>query len=501
VLILPIWSRTNSILNYFPRVIGLERASYLFFFLAALLLRGVADLLVAPYPVGYETITWYAPLMMRFQAMSVLEVLTETFRVGTLFYMLMWFATVVSSAHAFTLLKVSGAVLYGCLAMAVFAFLRRGLRFEWKIAFVSSLLLVFQVATLRVSWDRFRTVLGLVFTFIAITVMKSDHRFKWPFLAGLAVLTTLSREYIALTLFVIVLGFAFLERKERSMSFVALAPALSMFAAMVHSTGLWENYVSYGQFAVGNYLLTVRDTLSIFAVCYLPLLPFVLKGFRRDRLLDPFTGFLLVGSFSVALCPWFAVPDYQRWLMLLVFPFSIYASLGFEGYNLFKRANFRKLISILLIFMAIGVGYSTGGFSYVGLVPNSYVAVNLVQSSIPWNQIDDVKDVLVWLDENAMFNSSVLAEERFYGWTLIYLERAYCDIEVVTYGATSMPWGALEKVLDDGSRWIYLIWYNDLDLENFSIVYSRNDVSVFQYELSLANLTLNNQEIFLSSSS
>jgi len=191
---------------------------------------------------------------------------------------------------------------------------------------------------------------------------------------------------------------------------------------------------------------------------------------------------LLLGSFSVVI-PWFAVPGYQRWLMLLVFPLAIYAVWGFERLRLFSQGRIRILAAILLVFIIIGAGYSTGAFSYVGYMTNSYVAVHLVQSSISWNQIDDVKAVLGWLDENAVSNSSLLAEESFYGWALIYLKRANGDVEVVPYGAASPPWEALKKVLNDGFRWIYLIWYSDSNLENFRMVYSKNGVSVFQYEL------------------
>jgi len=233
-------------------------------------------------------------------------------------------------------------------------------------------------------------------------------------------------------------------------------------------------------------LWAVQDVLSIFAVCYLFLLPFVLKGFRRDRLLDPIVGLLLLGSFSVVVSPWFAVPGYQRWLMLLVFPFSVYAVLGFERFRLFDKGCLKKLVAILLVFMVIGAGYSTGMFSYVGMLPNSYVTVNLVQSSIPWDQADDVEGVLGWLDENAVLNSSVLTEERFYGWTLLYLKRANDDINVISYGAKNLPQPALERALDDGFRWIYLIWYTGLDVENFKVIHSLNSISIFQYEHRVA---------------
>jgi len=284
-------------------------------------------------------------------------------------------------------------------------------------------------------------------------------------------------------LFVAVLGFAFLERKDRVISLVSLAPALAVFAVMNFPRQLWWNYVAEGALPCsGGYLSMLQDVFSIFAVCFLPLLPFVVKGFRRDKLLDPMVGLFFLGSFSVVVSPWFAVPGYQRWLMLLVFPFSVYAVKGFERLSLFDKDSFRKLVVILLIFTVIGVGYSSGAFSYV-VLPNSWVPTDLVQSSIPWNQIEDVKGVLMRLDENAVTNSCILSEERFYGWTLIYLKRANNDVEVICYSAGSPPTPALEKALSDGFRWIYLIWYTDSNLEGFEMVYCQNSVSIFQYKL------------------
>jgi hypothetical protein len=167
--------------------------------------------------------------------------------------------------------------------------------------------------------------------------------------------------------------------------------------------------------------------------------------------------------------------------MLLVFPFSIYAVRGFERFKLFIGRRIWALVAILLSFMIVGAGYSSGVFSYVGLMTNSYVAVNLVQSSISWDKIDDVKAVLRWLDENAVFNSSILAEESFYGWTLIYFRRANEDVKVIPYAAGSPPTPALEVALHEGFSRIYLIWYTPDSISDFEVVHSQNGVSVFQY--------------------
>jgi len=464
-----------------------SRFLYLFVFLLGAALRGIPELLVSWYPVGYETITYYAPAMFAFGESGLADVFLEFFTSGPLFYVLMWFAQAMSGAHPYLILKLVGPLLYGGLAVSFLFFLQKGLKLKEKMTLVAALLLVFQVAALRESWDRFRNVLALIFVFASLTALKSDHKHKWWLVGIFAVLTALSREYIALVLFVSVLGFAFLQRKDRLVSLVALAPALTTFCVMNLAQQLWWSYIPNSQYAWSSYLWTVQDAFIIFAVCFLPLLPFVVKGFRRDKLLEPMLCLLLLGSFSIIVSPWFAVPGYQRWLILLVFPFTIYAIRGFERLRFFDRSSFRKLVAVLCVFMVFGVGYSSGAFSYV-MLPNSWVPTNLVQSSIGWNQIDDVKDVLRWLDENAEANSSILSEERFYGWTLIYLKRANNDVEVIPYGANSPPESALEKALSDGFSWIYMIWYTDSNLENFKPLYSQNSVSIFRYEPQVASL-------------
>ncbi len=455
-------------------------------FLLAVVLRGIPELLVPHYPVGYETITYYAPPMFTFSQHGLVDVFVEFFQAGPLFYVLMWFASVMSRAHPYLILKVAGPLLYGGLAVSFLSFIRKGWKWDEKMTLVATLLLVFQIAALRESWDRFRNILALTFVFATLTALKSDHKHKWWFVGVFGMLTALSREYIALILFVSVLGFTLLQRKDRLVSLVALAPALATFCIMTLPNQLWWSYIPNSQYAWSSYLWSVQDVFIIFTVCFLPLLPFVVKGFRRDKLLEPMISLLLIGSFSIVVSPWFSVPGYQRWLILLVFPFTIYAIRGLDSLHLFERSSFRKLMAFLFVFTVFGVGYSSGAFSYV-LLPNSWVPTNLVQSSIGWNQIDDVKDVLIWFDENAATNSSILSEERFYGWTLIYLDRANSDVEVIPYGANYPPEPALEKALSKNFSWIYLIWYTDLKLKDFKPLYSQNGVSLFRYEPQVAS--------------
>ena len=475
----------SNLYSVLPRAFRSDKIAIVSFFLLGVVLRAIPEIIIQQYPVGYETITWYAPVINAFPGKTLPDVFIENFRAGPLFYVLLWCAFTVTGASSFVLLKVAGPIFYGCLVASFFWFMRKGMNFNLKMACVASLILTFQVAALRQSWDRLRNILALTFVFFASTTLLRDRvKFKWGWIAGLSILTVLSREYIAVMLFAAILGFNFLTRRMKKWEcvklIIVLIPAFIIFAIMVNPPGLWRGHLLASSNALGNYLYTVQDAAFIFLLCYFPLLPLVLRGFRRHEFLDPLVIFLSLGSFSIVI-PWFAVPGYQRWLMLLVFPFSIYAAYGIEG--LLSRAARVKTTAILLMFLAIGTVYVSGVFPYGWILPNSYVPRNLTQSSIQWDQVDDVREVLSWLDENAVVGSSILTEERFLGWTRIYLKRANDDITIVSYAAGSPPWKALESVLSSDFQRVYLIWYNDSDFEGFFEVYSCNSVAAFQYGL------------------
>ncbi len=125
-------------------------------------------------------------------------------------------------------------------------FLKKGLKFSNKLTLAASVLLVLQLAALRISWDRFRNLLSLIFLFGALTVLKNDSKYKWPLASGLAVLTVLSRDYVAIMLFAAWFGLILFKRSIRSL--VALLPAVFVFVLTVHQNQFWWNYLSRGAF-------------------------------------------------------------------------------------------------------------------------------------------------------------------------------------------------------------------------------------------------------------
>ena len=466
------------------------------FFAIALFLRSLPELIVPEYPVGYETITYYAPPLLfskpgyvdlletfitRSQFLIAQKPLFDTFRAGPLFYGLTLFVSSLSGVNGFVILKIAGPLLYGGLAFSFFIFVRRGLNLESRTAFLATLLMVFQPAALRESWDRYRTVLALVFFFAALTATKREWRMKWPIVAVLGILTVLSRDYIGVLLFVTIMGSAIYECKNRISSTAAMMPIFAILLAMYNPVWLSWNYLSNNSpFVTGDYASMVKDAFFIFVICYLPLLPLVLKGFSKNSTLMTMLVSLVLGSFSVALIPWMAIPGYQRWLMLLVFPLCVYSALGLQCFFSDKK---RMLIvtTIVLAFMFVGMSYTTGFFSYTRVLPTSYIPGNLTGSSVSWNQVDDLKSCLSWLGNYTTSNSTLFVEERFYGWSLIYLKPNDGRISIMPYASASSFKASFEEARSRDIRQFYLIWYTNSTVQEFGLLHSEGAISVFKY--------------------
>jgi len=495
---------------YMLKLVKSTKTPYLFLFAIGLALRAMPEVLVSRYPIGYETITWYAPRMMTFHEKSLVDVFANHFGRGLLFYTMMWFVCVASRADVYLILKVVGPILYGCLAFSFFFFLRKGLKFDNKMAFLAALICILQPATLRISWDRFENITGLIPLFVTLSALRSDFRWKWPLTAILAVITTLSRELIAAVLLATLMGYMILERKDRKKALLVFAPSFMVFMLMISPylgfqlipknpstrvirvqfgqagpVPILVNYLS-GQSTWMGYAILLRNVFLLFILTYVFLLYFVLKGVWRDEVLDSMVAWLLIGSFSLVIIPWMAVPGYERWQMMLVFPFSAYAANGLRRLSLLSVDKLKALVIIVLIFTTIGIGYSTGALWYPTI---TWVPPNLVQSSIGISQIEDSVKCLKWLNGNAVSNSCLVTEERFYGWALMYLND---DIRLVLYpapGTVSIEMVpdqnflglALETAVEHGFTDIYLIWYRDSHLEDFQRIFTQKSISIFQY--------------------
>jgi len=467
-------------------------------FLLFSLLRAVPEALVPKYPVGYDTVVYYAPEILHLHAVEPLELLSK----APLFYLLMWAVRQAINVDVYLLLKFVGPTLYGMMAASFLLFLRRGLGWGEKRGLLATFLCFTQPVTLRISWDLFRNELGMFFFFalLAVVLSKSEHKTA---LAGLlAALTVLTHEFASILVFIAVPWIALrMGGEDGRRMLLALAPASILFLYQVvplitASTfthppenprvirmveePLLTNYLSSPMFS-GVYLRLVEAVAKLTAYCYLPLLPLAAIGFQRHPSVDPMTGWLCFASYAVLLLPT-AYPfyTYYRWLILLTFPISIYAANGLS--KMVKRWRLRGAALaavILLLSLLSGLGYASGMGTYMrDPVVNSYLPPHLATSSMDPSQIDDCIECLRWLNSHAGENSVLLVEERFRGWALVYLSE---EIFIAWYPAHHSVENTPINSLSENFSHVYLMWYSVGGPADFRLMYMSGDIAVYQY--------------------
>src|SRR5437879_6249271 len=163
-------------------------------FLLPLFIRSIPEILVGPYPIGWDTIAFYVPTTLDWAAGKD----GYLFMIGEapLLYMITVPVYLVSRVDPVWIFKVLGPVLYGCMVFALFRFLRLGLFWTERLAFTGSVLTSLYFVTLRISWDLFRNELGLIFVLLSIPLLTKprDRRSKL-ILAGLVALAVASNQF------------------------------------------------------------------------------------------------------------------------------------------------------------------------------------------------------------------------------------------------------------------------------------------------------------------
>jgi hypothetical protein len=239
----------------------------------------------------------------------------------------------------FLFLKLVVPTLYAFNLCGVYYFSKEALGWDVRKSLVAGFFFALQLASLRISWDLHRNLLGSAILLFALPwIRKLETRRGFALFVLLSVLVVFGHEATSVILFAVALGVAakhYLKEERGRMIrvLVAIVPALAVFSARwwvpllvpidyVAETnvisayplaprpgGLFflTNYLGLsGSIQYPGYLDLFSHVLSLFIVLYLVCLLLVFVGFFRDGVLDSWTLFLLVGAFSSLVMPFTA---------------------------------------------------------------------------------------------------------------------------------------------------------------------------------------------------
>ena len=338
-------------------------------------LRGIPELIVQTYPVGYDTMAHYTWNIIAYPNTSLVEQLRE----APLFYMLAWISIQAPGLDVFTFLKITGPLMYGITCASLYFFFARACRFSERKSLIAAVLFAVQLAALRISWDMLRLELGLIFAFVALGIEQTKTRFASLAVPILAILSVMSNQIAAVVLLFTAGWLTISNSSNRKRHVILYLSALLAFGAEAYVAFFvapfqdprilelgqkpWGFLIGYLEFdprlLSGSYLTMARNIAVLTLFCFILLSPFILKGFVRNRMLDPILVLTAVGSFSPLVLPWVSMPiAYWRWIFLLAVPFAAYAASGLEKFRLTRQKLGFALV--LLLLGGVAVGYASG---------------------------------------------------------------------------------------------------------------------------------------------
>ena len=469
-------------------------------FSVAVVLRAIPEILAGRYPVGFDVTAAYPLLITSFPSESFVMMLGQ----APLFYALMYSIYAISGIDIYTLLKATGPVLYGGLSLSFLFFLNRFLKFSMFKSFVGTLLFVFQPITLRISWDMFHNELGLVLMFLTLGVIGTSWSHKRLLVVALGIFTVLAHPIAAVLLFTVVIGKSSAGGLSTAnlRQLVTLTPAFGLFIAALwafyqpaadsrviflapnpsaSSPSILQNvYRDDFRFIGVSYWVIPAYVGMLFIVSFAPLLPLATKGVLHEPSMTWLTGLLAIGSFSVIAFPYASIPWYYRWEMLLVIPLAVFAVHGVEKMSLFLHSNRRYLIGLVLGFLVLATGYSSGFISYMGVYGvNSFAPATMVQSSIAPSHIDDTLTSLKWLNVNSPKDSYLLMDERFLSFGYLTLRK---DFRLVTEPGGLPFRDATERISAFHPSALYLVWDSQVTIPGYSLAHSGSYTWIYRYD-------------------
>ncbi|WGM90376.1 MAG: hypothetical protein NUK63_04435 [Candidatus Bathyarchaeum tardum] len=413
--------------------------------------------------------------------------------------------TNITKVDPFIILKIFAPLLYAGTCAGVYFVAWKRLKWNPKKCLLVSLIFSLQLASLAVSWQFYRNMLGVMVLLFAFPLLKNDASFKeLTVLSVLAIFTVWGHELAMASLFFIVFGWvivsALKKQKIPYKLFLAILPAILLFmgnffwispfaiptesnivriddSVWAHPGGLFfltdyltvqtpiETYSSYFQLA--------SNVASLFLLLYGLMMPLIIIGYFKDRPFTIWTILLLITGLGCLVAPFFSVFLWARWMLLLIFPFSFYATNGLHKIvknqnknkllNFIKQFKHAKKICILLIlasmtmatiFMAWPLSDNNKGFINWGGT-TKYVPSTMQTTSIPLQDIKGTQQAFNWLNNNMNNNSAVLIHDLFDNWAMLYLNTNH-QAYLFDFNLEN----AANYTKNQGYNNLYFIWWN-----------------------------------------
>src|ERR671922_844164 len=130
------------------------------------IVRSIPDMVAYPYPIGYDVINYYIPVITNFQ-----EHWSHVSEQFPLYILILYLFQIGTSLQPQTLVSVSGIILYGLFSISLFLMSSRLLGLHEVHSLYLTLFVIFQLPVLRTAWDLHKDVFSLTLLLISVSLI------------------------------------------------------------------------------------------------------------------------------------------------------------------------------------------------------------------------------------------------------------------------------------------------------------------------------------------
>ena len=461
-------------------------------------MRMLPEILSWPYPLGYDTVAYYLPKMVIRFGLRVSDI-PELLRFdrGLLYLLASLMATFFGDC--FMALKFLGPLLYGLLSLILYVYVEHGLRMGWKKAFTASMLFSLSLLSLRVSWDLYRNMLGLIFALTTLTLVERRSWLATP----TALVTVLSHELSSAMLMAMLIVRLVAGRRFgwRDVGRGPLVASATSSVALFVCQRLITPAVSPPQIVLSRPLegaTWLASDLYFFTLASAPLLILAAPSIGRLRGDVDAWSALTAAAFTLSVVG-VGAPWYYRYrvLLMMCIPLPIYAS-----ETLSSKTGIVKAVALATL-LAVAVPYlmtsPSKPWNYYALaaspVPRVYTRMpsGFLQNVVPLDEFPYLDGLMKEAVAKVPNGCVLVMPRQFYGLALYYLGPRDGLIDV---GEVSLTRGGLELVVEaarglNTTGKIYTVWWGKANMwygvskipESFKPVVASGPFTLYEVEV------------------
>ena len=413
----------------------INKYSYLIVFSVALVLRLIPEILAYPYPIGYDVINYYLPILQNFDDYSA--TISNQF---PLYISLLH--TISSTMNVDPRIVITSAVvlLYGLFSLVILSIANKLLHLDNLQSVFLSIFVIFQFSVLRTSWDLHKDLFAITLAFLCLYYIEKSQNYRKmsAVIIPLGILIVLADRMIGF-LFSISLIISSIMRRDRILGSIAIFIIIVFgFFLITNFDPISTNLQLAGNKYKINEIYNPVNLIVLFLVMNAILLPAGVVGLLKSKstmniFKIPFF-ISLVASFSWIVFPNTSAFLPDRWITIFSIFLSLFSGYGFvllieKGYFAISNKKLNNYLVVLIPFIFLGSAFAMSpNNSYLNIYGifhpyiSQYGPLTMQSNSISLPESRSLLSAIEWINNHTQEASVIMGSKHLRGWMEIELK-------------------------------------------------------------------------------